>query len=111
MIASYSICCSSSFSNNSLISFKLACTSAETAAILNFERKFKFYFHEKIALKNGYVIIRAARAVRITVCPACVLKYIKKYIYKILKHALDQKFKYLYYFGPVRVLDKIYSIY
>ena len=56
MIASYSICCSSSFSNNSLISFKLACTSAETAAILNFERKFKFYFHEKIALKNNFKI-------------------------------------------------------
>ena len=59
----------------------------------------------------GYVIIRAARAVRITVRPARVLKYINKYIYKILKHALDQKFKYLYYFGPARVLDKIYSIY
>ena len=59
----------------------------------------------------GYIIIRAAQAVRITVRPVRVLKYINKYIHKILKHALDQKFKYLYYFGPARVLDKIYSIY
>ena len=65
----------------------------------------------KSCAKTGYVIIRAARAVGITVRPARVLKYINKYIYKILKHALDQKFKYLYYFGPARVLDKIYSIY
>ena len=38
----------------------------------------------------GYVIIRDARAVRITVRPERVLKCINKYIYKILKHALDQ---------------------
>ena len=65
----------------------------------------------KFVRNCGYVIIRAARAVRTTVRPARVLKYINKCIYKILKHALDQKFKYIYYFGPARVLDKIYSFY
>ena len=64
-----------------------------------------------MSILAGYVIIRAAQAVRITVRPARVLKYINKYVYEIIKHALDQKFKYLYYFGPARVLDKIYSIY
>ena len=72
---------------------------------------FKTTYNFSSIIGSGYVIIRAARAVRITVRPARVLKYINKYIYEILKHALDQKFKYLYYFGPARVLDKIYSIY
>ena len=41
--------------------------------------------------KMGHSTIRATQAVRITVRPVRVLKYINKYIYKILKHALGKE--------------------